>query len=211
MNNSIYPGRLCFTVLTLLLVNSLSAQPWIFSKEQDGIRIYTRNEVNSALKSYKGEAIIEASMDKICTLLGTARNFDWWSEGFTKIKVLQHEDQKFIQYYFIYDMPWPVTDRDLVVESTIKMDTASHTYTVSSKPLLNKIPVNPDLVRINKYWQKWTVYPVGKGKVHVSIEGFVDVGGNVPAWVYNMLITEMPLNTISSLRDRAKSSKPAYN
>jgi hypothetical protein len=48
-----------------------------------------------------------------------------------------------------------------------------------------------------------------KGNVHVTLEGSVDPGGNIPAWVYNMLVTDMPLKTISSLRDRALSSRPA--
>jgi hypothetical protein len=200
--------RFYLSVLTLFLVNSLNAQPWTFVKEQDGIRVYTRLENRSQLKSYKGEAVIHAPMEKICALLGTAKNIDWWGEDFTKIAVLEHEDQKFIQYYFIYNMPWPVTDRDLVVESTIKMDSVTHFYTVTSKPLLNKMPENPELVRINKYMQRWTVQPLNSGKVHVIIEGLVDLGGNVPPWVYNMLITQMPLNTITLLRDRAMSSKP---
>jgi hypothetical protein len=197
------------SLLILFWVNNLNAQPWTFVKEQDGIKIYTRIENKSQLKSYKGEAVICAQMEKVCALLGTATNFDWWGEDFTKIAVLEHEDHKFIQYYFVYNMPWPVTDRDLVVESTIKMDTVTHIYTVTSKPLLKKIPETPELVRIRKYGQKWTVQPMSIAKVHVMIEGIVDLGGNVPPWIYNMLITQVPFNTISLLRDRAMSPKPA--
>ena len=66
----------CLSLLILFLVNSHNAQPWTFVKEQDGIRIYTRIENKSQLKSYKGEAVICAPMEKICALLGTASNFD---------------------------------------------------------------------------------------------------------------------------------------
>jgi len=51
-------------------------------------------------------------------------------------------------------------------------------------------------VRINKYRQKWIVQPLGNVKVHVILEGLIDPGGNVPTWVLNMLITEMPSKTI---------------
>jgi hypothetical protein len=203
-----FQPRIYLSVFIMFLVNSLNAQPWTFVKEQDGIKIYTRIENKSQLKSYKGEAVINAPMGKICALLGTSNNFDWWGEDFTKIAVLEHEDQRLIQYYFIYNMPWPVTDRDLVVESIIRMDSATHIYTVTSKPLLNKMPENPELVRIDRYMQKWTVQSVSSGKVQVIIEGLVDMGGNVPPWLYNMLITKMPFNTISLLRDRAMSPKP---
>jgi hypothetical protein len=196
-------------ILNIFLLTHVSAQPWTFIKEVDGIKIYTQNELNTSLKSYKGETDINASMEKVCALLGSAKNFDWWGEDFSKIKILDHTDHKFIQYYFIYDMPWPVADRDLVVESIIKMDTINGKYTVSSKPLLKKVPVNPDFVRINKYRQKWTVQPISKGKVHIVLEGFIDPGGNVPSWLLKMLVSEMPLKTIRLLRNRAISSKPA--
>lgn len=197
------------SIANIFLLNEVNAQTWTFIKEVDGIKIYTHKELNSSLKSYKGETDIDASMKKVCALLGTAKNMDWWGEDITNIKILEHEDQKFIQYYFIYDMPWPVTDRDLVVESTIKMDTINAKYTVSSKPLLKKIPVNTEIVRINNYRQKWTVQSISNGKVHVVLEGLIDPGGNVPAWLINMLATEMPLKTIRLLRNRAISSKPA--
>ena len=108
-------------------------------------------------------------------------------------------------------MPWPLTDRDLAVESRIKMDTANSIYTVSSRPLLKTVPEKPDLVRIKKYWQKWTVQPTENGNLRVTLEGSIDPGGNLPDWAYNLLITEMPLNTMLSLRERVLSSSPAKN
>lgn len=197
------------SALSLLLVHNTFAQSWNFIKEQDGIKIYTRNELHSSLKSYRGEAVFHAPMDKVCMLLGTSKNLDWWDKGFTTIKVLKYVDQKFIQYYFIYDMPWPVSDRDLAVESIIRMDTATSVYTVSSRPILRAVPENPDLVRITDYWQLWTAQPMDKGDIHVTLEGSVDPGGNIPSWVYNMLVTDMPFRTLCSLRDRALSSRPA--
>jgi len=190
-------------------VYSVVAQSWNFVKEQDGIKIYTRKELHSSLKSYKGEAIFHASMEKVCMLLGTANNFDWWDKGFSTIKVLYYKNQKIIQYYFIYDMPWPVADRDLTVESVIKMDTASGKYTVSSRPIMKAVSQNPDLVHITNYWQIWTVQVADKEHLHVTLEGAIDPGGNIPSWLYNLLVTEMPLKTIQSLRDRSQSSRPA--
>jgi hypothetical protein len=196
-------------ILFIFTSEKLFSQPWEFEKEVDGIRIYTRKEVNSPLKCYKGEVIIHVPMEKICAMVGNSKNFDWWGDDFKCIRVLSYADKKFVRYYYIYDMPWPLTDRDLAVEATVQTDTETGKYVVLSKPLLNVVPLNPDLVRINSYWQTWTMIPMGKGNVHVILEGFVDPGGNVPDWLYNMLTTEMPLKTIGLLRSRVLSPKPA--
>lgn len=199
----------CFSFISLFLMNSLWSQPWTFIKKTDGIKIYTRNVPNSSLKAYKGEVTFHASMKKTCSMVGNARNFDWWGPDFLNIKVLGYEDNKYVNYYYIYDMPWPFTDRDLAVNAVVHSDTITGEYSVVSKPLLKVVPEKPYLVRITNYWQKWTIQPLSNGNVHLILEGIVDPGGNVPSWLYNMLVTEMPLKTIRLFRERVLSPKPA--
>jgi len=201
-------------IVFLILISHLSViktygQAWNFVKEEDGIKIYTRNEGSNSMKSYKGVTVFSAPMEKVCCMVGNARNFDWWGEDFKQIRVLGYEEKKYVRYYYIYDMPWPLTDRDLAVEATVKTNSATGEYKVISQPLLKVVPENPDLVRIKSYWQTWTIQPLDKGYVSITLEGFVDPGGNVPGWLYNMLSTEMPLRTMRLFRQRVLSDKPA--
>ena len=197
------------TLINLLMVLEPYAQSWNFVKEEDGIQVYSRNENNHSMKSYKGVTVFCAPIEKACSMVGNARNFDWWGEDFKQIRVLGYEEKKYVRYYYIYDMPWPLTDRDLAVEATVKTNAATGEYKVISKPLLKVVPEYPDLVRIRNYWQTWTIQPLDRGYVCVTLEGFVDPGGNVPDWLYNMLSTEMPLRTMRLFRERILSDKPA--
>ena len=206
--NLVFRIIFCLFFLNQVMVTRLCAQKWNFEKLEDGIMIYTRNEANTSLKSYRGEATFRAPMEKVCSLIGNGKNFDWWGPDITNIRVIAYQPNKYVQYYFVYDLPWPVTDRDLVVDARIKIDTISREFSVVSRPLLKTVPEKPDLVRINRYWQKWTIKPLDKGNIKVTLEGFVDPGGNVPAWIYNMFTTEMPLRTMRLLRERALSPKP---
>lgn len=199
----------CQLFVCISLIDSLYAQSWTFVKEENGIKLYTRQEPSSSLKSYKGVMTFHAPIEKACSMVGNARNFDWWGPDFKNIKVLAYQKDKFVHYYYIYDMPWPFTDRDLAVNATVQTDTLTGEYTVTSKPLLNAIPVKKDLVRITKYNQKWSMLPLDNGNVQVTLEGILDPGGNVPSWLYNMLVTEMPMKTLGLLRDRILSDKPA--
>jgi hypothetical protein len=198
----------CFCFLLFLLANNSFCQPWNLVKEKDGIKLYTRIETNNTLKSFKGEVVLHAPIDKICSRLGSAENNDWWDKEISNVKVLGYESDKFIQYYLVYNMPWPLTNRDLVADIRISLDTLSGTRTYIAGPLRNEIPENPDLVRIHKYYQKWTVEPLGKGNVHMILEGFIDPGGNVPAWFYNLVVADTPYRAIHSLRGKVLLDKP---
>jgi hypothetical protein len=192
-----------FLILTFFFLTGsvdLSGQSWVFVKEKEGIRLYTRKEANNSVKSFKGEVYIHAPMEKVYSLITNVKNFDWWDEDISEIKVLLYETDKVIQYYLIYDVPWPIADRDLVVDSHITIDPATGTISVEARSLLNVIPERPDLIRIKKYWQKWTLVPVEKDLVHLILEGSVDPAGSVPAWLSNMVITETPLKVIRSVR-----------
>lgn len=200
---------LVLSLFLLVAINDVSGQSWKFIKEVSGIKIYTRDEVNSPLKSFKGEITIKANPEKVCLIIGNARNVDWWDKNIIELKVLDFIENKSARYYLVYDVPWPFSQRDLVLESRISIDPLTGDRIVSSKPLLNTIPEKPGLVRIKKYWQKWTIQTMGNGYVHVILEGFVDPDGNIPFWLYNSVITETPLKVMKALRERVLSDKPA--
>ena len=198
-----YPSAylVCLVFLTIFSIQ-VSGQNWDFVKEKDGIRIYTRNEPNSPFKSFRGIMDVNTTMDKVSQFIGNPKNMAWWDSDLREIKVLDYENEKFIRYYLIYDVIWPFTDRDLCVEARISSEPSSGTRIVFARPIANVVPENPDLIRIKNYWQKWTVQPVGRGVLRFFLEGYVDPGGSVPSWLYNMVITETPIKVMSALRKR---------
>ena len=177
-------------------------QSWQFEKERDGIRIYTRNEKGSPWKVFKGVMEIHSSMDKISTVVGNVKNVEWWDEDIKKIDILAYVENEYTQYYLIYDVPWPLQDRDLCVDAQITIDSVTGTKTILARPLPDKVPEEKDMVRIRHYWQRWVIEPLGEGMFRLTLEGSVDPGGIVPAWLYNMVITNTPLNVMGEVKKR---------
>ena len=188
----------------LILSGNISAQTWEFAKERDGIKIYTRKEAGSNLKSFKGTMDVHSTMEKVTSLVGNVYNHDWWDENLHEIKVLSYEKDKHMQYYLVYDVPWPLSDRDLVVDATVTIDPVTGKREIAAKPLPNTIPEKPDIVRIKNYWQTWTIQPMSDGIIRLTLEGFVDPAGNVPAWLYNMVITDTPLKVMRGVKNRVE-------
>lgn len=195
-------------IVTLLTVKTflfaplfLSAQTWKFIKEKEGIKIYTREEPNSNIKSFKGVMTMKATLAQVGYLIGNVETFDWWADDIKKIDVLAHEKDKLIRYYLIYDVPWPLADRDLCVEARITINQEKGEKIVEAKPLLNIIPENKDMVRIKNYWQRWTIQTQKDQSLLLVLEGTIDPGGSIPAWLSNMVITDTPLKVMTSLKE----------
>jgi hypothetical protein len=86
------------------------------------------------------------------------------------------------------------------VEANVNTDPATGIRTITATPLSNVIPDKPNRIRIKKYYQKWTIQPMENGVIRLILEGFVDPAGNVPTWLYNMVITETPLKIMRRVK-----------
>lgn len=180
----------------------MEAQSWNFIKEKDGIKIYTHQEAGKVLKSFKGVTDIKAPAEKIFALMEDIKNTDWWDKNLTQIKVLLYEKNKRAQYYFVYDLPWPVTDRDLCVDVTITIDLVTGVRKIYAVSVPGVIPERNDMIRIKDYRQTWTIIPVSKEMTHVELEGFIDPAGSIPDWISNMLIIDSPFKSIMGVKEQ---------
>jgi len=196
--------RIILILLSFLLTTHLVAQPWEFIKERDGIKIFTRKEKGSPLKSFKGVMEVYSTMEMIGTVVGNVKNFDWWDDDIQELQVIAHEENVLTQYYLVYDVPWPLQDRDLCADARVTIDSFTGKKTIFAKPLLDVIPEKSDVIRIKNYWQRWTIEPLPDGMKRLTLEGFVDPGGIVPAWLYNMVITDTPLNLMREVKKRVE-------
>ena len=192
--------RLAMVSIMFLICPALFAQTWNFIKEKDGIKIYTRTADHSSFKCFRGETVFHTTMEKLSMYIGNVENVDWWDKNVKEIKVLYSEPDKLIKYYLVYDVPWPLNDRDLCVEARITIDPVTGEKVVSAKPLLDVVPEREGIVRIRNYWQKWTLKPAGKNNIQAVLEGFVDPGGSVPSWIYNMVIVDTPLKVMRGIK-----------
>jgi len=189
---------------SVFMAGELFSQSWKFVKEKEGIKVYTSETRNNSLKSFKGVADLTTSLDKVYTLLGNVRSTDRWDKSIKEFRVLSSEKDKSFSYYLVYGIPWPLYDRDLCVEVAIIHDTSDGSVIISAKSNPKLVPENGNLVRIRDYWQKWIIQPLDNDHVRLTLEGFADPAGNIPSWLYNMVITETPVNTISDIRRRTK-------
>jgi hypothetical protein len=188
----------------LLFAGILHGQDWKFVKEKDGIKVYTKKEAGNNLKSFKALTDVHSTLEKVYNLIGNVDNHDWWDKNLSEIRVLLDEKDKHYQYYLVYDVPWPLSDRDLCVDARVTTDSGTGKRIIYAVPLNNVIPENPDCVRIKKYWQRWTIIPMDKGVIRLILEGFVDPGGSVPDWLYNMVITDTPLKVMRGVKERVE-------
>ena len=161
--------------------------------------MYVADMPNTNLKAIKVECIINATMSQLKALLMDAKAHEKWVYNTkTSYTVKQISDDQQI-YYSEVSMPWPVKNRDVVIDLKWQQDVNGKKVRVTSTALSGYVPEN-DAIRVKFSNVLWIVTPVNEKQLQIEYTAQADPGGTVPAWLVNMFCTKGPYETFKNLR-----------
>lgn len=189
-------------LLTLFVTEVAQAQNWILHKQVEGIEVYTRKQENSSLKQIKIVTTTKNSLSSIVAILRDKSAFPNWVYACKNSNYLQIISDTESVHYQYTSMPWPLSDRDAIIHTTIHQDSSSKVVTIKAKSLGNYIKAKDGVVRVHHLQALWTFTPDFVCKT-VRIEYVLNInpGGELPAWVVNLGITDGPLKTIKKMKE----------
>jgi len=191
-----------------LLSSGLGAQDngWKFVKETNGIEVYSRKSDDSPIKEIKVLKVMETTLSSLVALMKDVENHKNWTYANKKAKVLEKQSEFSWIFYGYSDAPWPVQDRDMVLHSTLRQDSVTKVIKNEGECIPNFIPENEDVVRVPACHSIWTLKPLGEGKVLVSLEIQIDLGGSIPNWLINLVSSKGPYLTIKNMEEAVKKA-----
>ena len=196
--------------IMLLLISSIAhaQSSWKMKLENDGIKVYTKNIPGSSVKAIRAEVELETTLDALATLLLDVNGSKEWIYATKKVALLQQVSPTEVIYYSEVALPWPINNRDFIVDFSITQDSVTKTLKAVSVNKPDWLPRNKDMVRVEQSYSQWLITPMANGRLHVEYELQVDPGGCLPSWLVNMFATTGPYYTFQKLREQVK--KPEY-
>lgn len=195
---------LLLSLLVFISFEIFSQTSWEIDKNKDGIVVYTKFEKDSDFKSFKAVTLVDASTAEITRLLKNADSYKKWY-GYTKTaKVLERE--KDVQYNYVETIfPWPYSNRDMVYKMSINTSNSGVTD-ISLLGVSDYIPEKKRIVRMKKARGSISLKPLDD-KTEVTYVFHSEPGDNVPKWLANNSIAELPFKTLLGLREMLKEEK----
>lgn len=197
-------NSLFFAFLLMLPAVFVQAdENWSLARDRDGIRVWTRDIPGYPIRGFKAVVTVKSTLSGLINLIMDTGSADQWIYRTRRIDVLKQDD---VQGSFLIqvetDFPWPLTDRDVVIEGLITQDEKTGSVTVQSHSVaLPAYPPREDFVRMPDMNGNWVFRPVGQGMVEVTMSGRADPGGRIPSGVINLIIHETPWRTLQGLRE----------
>ncbi len=195
-----------FFIVFCLCLSSVGAlaSDWVFIKEEKRVKTYRRDVPDSPLKQFKGEMLMNAPLSKVAHVLiksDTETRLRWTSRLF-KFSVFEEEADRLV-YYTAFDLPWPIADRDYVLEGKLNIDNKNNRVVVDIASV--KHAKAPPTVGVRAVIDKssYVFEPRPGGKTFVTVDISTDPKGLLPSWLVNAIQKGWPTKTLSAMEVEA--------
>ncbi|WP_298901282.1 START domain-containing protein [uncultured Psychroserpens sp.] len=181
-----------------------SQNEWTLKKDDDNIKIYTRDAANSNIKEFKAVTTIDTGSKHILDELLTAPDYYENCEPNTSYYVKKLNENQHV-FYAHKDLPWPIKDRDIITLLTVnKINSKTIKLTLESLP--EELPKKDKTIRVKKLMGHWLLEEV-EGKTKVTQQLFLNPEGSLPSFVVNSLLIKGPYKTFKDLHKTTTHSK----
>ena len=174
--------------------------------ESNTVKVWTKPIADSEFMAFKGSVMVQASVERILEVITNQESYPEWYHNNKLTKQIKKLSSNQTINYSVIKAPWPVTYRDSVTLSTQKrLADGSIEITLKSKP--NAYPLQKDLIRIRAISGYWKLTKIAPQITKVTLQISAEPGGRIPSWLANSIVIDMPLYTLTNLKNRVEDSE----
>ena len=195
--------RTALLILCAFLASALYAQSssgWKLKKSSDGVEVYYRQVENSPINEIKITTSFYGTLQSLLDIMRDVNSYPRWVYKCLSSELVDRSSPSEAYYYAVMDFPWPLSDRDFVAGSKIYSG-ANGKVVITVKGAPDKVPVHKERVRVPVLDYRWEFIPSGNNNIQVKYYLRSDPGGELPAWLINLVIDQGPTQTVKNLRE----------
>ncbi|WP_196890678.1 SRPBCC family protein [Aureivirga marina] len=182
-----------------------SKSKWEVAKKRKGITLkYRKLKFSDTLevREMKAEFFVDGTLSKIYENLKNPKQILEWNVNMKEVKVLKSSDSVWVSHY-VYKIPHPFSQQDLVAEYDAKMVDDNLIITSYAKP--KYIPSLEDVKREKFYLSKWEVIPMNSDQFMVEFSVVSISNSKIPRFIKDPIIQKKLINSFVNLQNLLKS------
>lgn len=192
--------RLFFLALIFYSSFSFAQDKWELKKNDHGIEVYSRKLNTGKFKEIKVICEVNSSAENLIKILQDVDDHKEWVYKTIKSNLISRKNKDTLYYYSELALPWPISNRDAVVQLACSRDIPNSQYTITVVSLPNLIPAKPHIVRVPYSLGVYHVKTLPNNHIRIEYTLSVNPGGFLPSWLVNYTSTIGPYNTFFKLK-----------
>jgi len=184
---------------------------WQTLAQEDGITVSSRPSEHSPLPVFRGVGLVNAPLPTVLAVVADAARHQEWVFSCSDSGMVQRRGPASGIVYNRTATPWPVPDRDVVLD--IEVDVGAGEREVRVRFSATEHPDRPPVdgvVRMTYLVGHYHLWAEGEGRTRVEYQVDSDPGGSLPTWLATRGTREMPLQTLLGLRAQLERTQGQY-
>ena len=183
---------------------------WRLEKNENGIKVYSRPMKGFDFREVRVVNKVKSTLSAIVAVILDTKNYPKWVYGCSSTSTLKILNDQEIYNYQVTDLPWPLSDRDVVSHFKVSQDLTTKVVTFSKIGMADYIPYKEGMVRVQNFQSITVLTPLPGDSVQIELEMHLDASGNIPDWVVNDNMVAAPYNSTMSMLKRIPLYQTAY-
>lgn len=151
-------------------------------------------------KSIKASFTVNTTLSTLTAFLMDIEHYNEWQYNTSHPRVVKRISNREMIYYTVVEAPWPVSDRDMVVDLLVSQNDENKSVTITTNGVPDYTAKESHYVRVPMSAATWVITRISSTKLAVVYTIKIDPGGSVPAWMVNMVCAEAPYVSFKNLR-----------
>ena len=208
------PILIVFATLSLSLSvaynnSSEDGENWKIDRVSNGFTVYVSKSKSSGIVEIKVVGVLKAPLPAVMANLRDVEGaVEWTPSLIRRITVGKDSDTEAITYS-VTDMPWPISDRSLIIRNQLKLDKKNKLLVVHSNSVEHSdAPESKGTVEAYMTYCRVALRPVGVAQSHIEFSAAVDPKGSIPIWIVNFYQKKWPVTFLKALEKRSRRPSP---
>jgi hypothetical protein len=195
------------SVVSLAVSASAQGEKWELVGTKDEIVSYRREVAGSPVIAMRGEAVVDASIVRVASVLLDTARLPQWMDRLAEARRIRTEGPRHYVEYDRATVPFPLSNRDFVVETWVEVDAAKKQLLLKAHSVVDPSAPETGLVRGEVLSSTFTLTAVDHGqRTRVVAEVHTDPKGSIPKWMVNLTQKSWAHTTIMGLRAQVRKA-----
>lgn len=174
---------------------------WQYINKLRGINNFQKNIAGTNSKAYKGVCVINSPIKTIYSIVTDVKNHKKWVKYCKSSKMVEQTSPDNSTQYYQFDIPWPFSNRDMVINSTTDVSWDKGIATITSvASSQSDIPEEEAFIRVVESKQKWVLEQIGPSSTMVTFTSHTPLNTSDSSLLKKIASTTIPFSTLEQLK-----------
>lgn len=188
------------------------AGDWEVILDRDGIVVSRRSVDGNDLPQLRAVGEVPGTPYEVLAVLLDVQQYAAWSPDCVEARIVQRLSQWRSRAYTRIHTPWPLADREVVVENDVFFIEPSSKLKVTFQSVAApEVKSRRRVIRMPRVAGFYSIEATGDGRSRVHYELDADPGGNLPALFISLQSSRNPFGTLTGIRRQLERTRGQYD